>query len=333
MSRARILTFSLLALLATPVTAQFGQNIVQYDRYDWRYIQSPFFDIYFYGDDASLAEYAASVANDAYRQISDRLNWQIQKRISIMIYQSHADFQQTNVTFSYLYEGIGGFTELFKNRVVVPFEGSYDSFRHVIRHELVHALLNDMIYGGNVQSIISGRIRYAIPGWMNEGLAEYLASGWDANSDMYMRDLALHGDIVPIQQLGGLYSYRGGQSLWRFITGKYGQESIAEVFGRIKSTGNVERGIQAAIGADYELLTEQWKDYLKKQYWPDVAGRERIKDFAHAVTNHEKLENVYNIAPSISPDGSKLAILRNRHSTMEIVLISATDGRFLKQLI
>ncbi len=37
----------------------------------------------------------------------------------------------------------------FKNRVILPFEGSYALFRHVIHHELVHAVLNDMFYGGN----------------------------------------------------------------------------------------------------------------------------------------------------------------------------------------
>ncbi len=333
MSTVRILTLSALVFLAAPLVAQFGQNIVQYDRYDWNYIQSQYFDIYFYGDDPSLAEFVSEIANEAYRQISDRLNWQIQKRVSIMAYRSHTDFQQTNVIFSYMYEGIGGVTELFKNRVVVPFEGSYDAFRRVIRHELVHAVVNDMIYGGNVQSIVSGRIRYSIPLWMNEGLAEYLSGGWDANADMYMRDLALHGDIPPVQQLSGLYAYHGGQSLWRFITSKYGEESIAEIFSRIKMNSNVEQGIKAAIGADYKQLSEQWKEYLKKQYWPDVTGRDRIKDVAHQVTDHEELVNVYNIAPSISPDGSKLAIMRNNHGVMEIVLISATDGRFLKRLI
>ena len=333
MGSVRILTLSALVFMASPVVAQFGQNIVQYDRYDWNYIQSQYFDIYFYEDDLRLAEFVSEVANEAYRHISDRLNWQIQKRVSIMVYQSHADFQQTNVTFSYMSEGIGGVTELFKNRVVVPFEGSFGDFRHVIHHELVHALVNDMIYGGNVQSIVSGRVRYNIPAWMNEGLAEYLAGGWDTNADMYMRDLALHGDIPPVQQLSGLYAYRGGQSLWRYITAKYGEESIAEIFSRIKMNSNVERGIKAAVGADYEHLGEQWKEYLKKQYWPDVTGRDRIKDFAHPVTDHKKLDNVYNIAPSISPDGSKLALMRNNQGVMEIVLISATDGRFLKRLI
>ena len=325
--------FIIWAIFAVPVSAQFGQNIVQYDRYDWHYIQSPYFDIYFYGDNQALAEFTSEVADEAYQHISDRLNWELQKRVAIMVYQSHADFQQTNVTFDYLYEGIGGVTELFKNRVVVPFEGSNQDFKHVIRHELVHAIVNDMIYGGNVQSIISGRIRYAIPGWMNEGLAEYLAGGWDANSDMYMRDLAVHGDIEPINRISGYYAYRAGQSVWRFIARKYGEESIAEVFSRIKTHGNVQDGVNDALGENYSGLSDRWADYLKKEYWPDVVSRIRLKDMAYRVTNHEKLENTYNISPAISPDGSKLALMRNEYNTMEIVLISATDGRFLKRLI
>ncbi len=148
-----------LAIALDVAPAQFGQNTVQYDRYQWQYLQTTYFDIYFYGDDLVLPEYVSQVAEEAYRQISDRLNWQIQKRISIMVYQSHSDFQQTNVTFSYMVEGIGGVTELFKNRVVVPFEGSYADFHHVIRHELVHAVINDMVYGGNIQSLVNGTIR------------------------------------------------------------------------------------------------------------------------------------------------------------------------------
>ena len=75
---------SLALLLSRPLAGQFGQNIVQYDHYDWQYIQTPHFDIYFYGDDVSLAEFASAAATESYEQISDRLNWQLQKRVSIM---------------------------------------------------------------------------------------------------------------------------------------------------------------------------------------------------------------------------------------------------------
>ncbi len=212
----------------TLIFGQFGQNIVQYDKFDWEYIQSAHFDIYFTGNGAGHATFVAKEAESAFDNISKRMGWSLNERVSIIIYNSHNDFQQTNVLDTYMYEGIGGVTELYKNRVVVPYDGSHREFKHVIHHELVHAFINENIYGGNLQNLISSRIKFMIPGWMNEGLAEYLSDGWSTNSDMWMRDLAINGgDLPDIYRLNGYLSYRGGQSVWRFIAQKWGEESFS----------------------------------------------------------------------------------------------------------
>ena len=52
----------------------FGQNKVQYREFDWSYIQSSHFDIYFYGEEQDLAEFTADIAEEAYEQISIHLN-------------------------------------------------------------------------------------------------------------------------------------------------------------------------------------------------------------------------------------------------------------------
>jgi hypothetical protein len=88
----------------------------------------------------------------------------LKHRVSIIIYNSHNDFQQTNVIGVYMREGIGGVTELYKNRVVIPFDGSNIEFKHVIHHELVHAFINDYIYGGSLKNRIQSSIRVGIPG-------------------------------------------------------------------------------------------------------------------------------------------------------------------------
>ena len=41
----------------------------------------------------------------------------------------------------YMEEGIGGVTELMKNRMVIPYDGSLQQFKHVIYHELVHVFI------------------------------------------------------------------------------------------------------------------------------------------------------------------------------------------------
>lgn len=313
--------------------AQFGQNKVQYSNFDWLFIRSPHFDVYYYGNNFEIAKYTADQAEIAYEQVSKHLRWTTAKPITIIVYNSHNDFQQTNVTWEYMVEGIGGVTELFKNRVVIPFEGSYAQFRHVIHHELVHAIVNDMIYGGNVQSIVSGKVKLRLPLWTSEGLAEFLSSNWDTKADMILRDLALNEDIPDVKYLDAYMAYKGGQSVWRFIADKYGRETIGEILIGMKKTQNAEKGFKKAIHLDFEGLTKKWHQYLKKEYWPDISDREELGDIAKQLTDHEKLKNYYNIAPSISPDGSRIAILSDRSGYADIYLIDAATGKPLERVI
>ncbi|HDY75804.1 MAG TPA: biopolymer transporter Tol, partial [Candidatus Marinimicrobia bacterium] len=324
----------ILALFSQGLPAQsFGQNKVQYKDFDWSIISSPNFDVYFYGDDPHLAEFTAEVAEEAHEQISKHLRWTLKKRVSIIVYHSHNDFQQTNVIWQYMREGIGGVTELFKNRVVLPFEGDYEQFRHVIHHELVHAILNDMIYDGNIQSIIAGRVKLRIPLWVNEGLSEYLSMNWDTKADMTMRDLSINEDMPTIEQLEYYMAYKGGQSVWRFIAEKYGREKIGEIINAMKLTQNTEKGFERALGMDFKDLTEQWHKYLKKEYWPDVAGMEEIEDVAKRLTNHKEQKNYYNVSPAVSPDGSKIAVLSDRSGYFDVFILNAIDGKEIKRLV
>ena len=324
----------ILFLIAEGLFAQsFGQNKVQYKEFDWSLISSPNFDVYYYGEDTQLAEFTAEVSEEAHEQISKHLRWTLKKRVSIIVYYSHNDFQQTNVIWQYMREGIGGVTELFKNRVVLPFEGDYEQFRHVIHHELVHAILNDMIYDGNIQSVITGRVKLRIPLWANEGLAEYLSMNWDTKADMTLRDLSINERMPTVKELESYMAYKGGQSIWRFIAEKYGREKIGEIITAMKMTQNAEKGIERALGMDYEDLTKQWHKYLKKEYWPDVVGRDEIEDIAKRLTDHKKEKNYYNISPAVSPDGSKIAVLSDRSGYFDIYVLDAIDGKEIRRLV
>ena len=187
----RLLALALLVALAAPASAQyfaFGKNRVQYDAPDWRYLQSEHFDVYFFerdhapGSGEVLAAYTAEAAEEAYDQVAALFNYDLARRVALLVYPSHNDFAVTNaVELPDYAEGIGGVTELYKNRIAIPFTGDWRDFRRVIHHELVHAVVNDVFYGGSVQSLLQRGLRFPIPLWFNEGLAEYSAQGWDTN--------------------------------------------------------------------------------------------------------------------------------------------------------
>ena len=329
MKRVALLLLSLLTL-AVAQDGNFGKNKVQYKPFRWSFIQTSHFDIYFYDGGAPIANFTAVAAESAYASISNTMRYQLNNRISIMVYNSHNDFQQTNVVGEYLEEGIGGVTELFKNRVVLPFEGSYRQFRHVIHHELVHAVMNDMFYGGSIQSIISNNIRLQLPMWISEGFAEYEALKWDTNSDMFMRDATINTYLPPIDNLGGYFAYRGGQSVWFYIANKYGEPKIAEILHRIKSLRNVDAGFKSSLGLTVDELSERWQKEQKVLYWPDVAKREDPEDFAVRMTNHTKENNFYNTSPSLSPQGDKIAFISDRDDYFDVYVMSTIDNTVTK---
>jgi len=319
-----------------PVYAQsttFGKNKIQYHDFDWYYIQTTHFDLYFDRGNEGLAAFAADAAESAYTSISRNFRYRITQRIPFIVYNSHNTFQQTNVISQFLEEGIGGVTELFKNRVVVPFEGDYKKFRHVIHHELVHAVINDMFYGGSIQSIIANNITLQLPLWFNEGLAEYEALGWDSNSDMFMRDATINEYLPPIRQLGGYFAYRGGQSVWNYIANKYGRDEIGEILNRIRGAHNLDQGFRGAIGMDVEELSEKWTKEQKVIYWPDIATRTNPADYSERLTDHKKENSFYNTSPSISPDGNKLAFISDRSEYFDVYLMNTVDGTVTRKLI
>jgi Tol biopolymer transport system component len=333
---AGLFIVTMVAGLASEAQAQyfsFGKNRVQYDNFDWQYVQSEHFDVYYYtSQNYGLANFTATSMEAALKQLHEDFDHQVADRIQVIIYDSHNDFSQTNVVpLPTDAEGIGGVTDAYKNRVTIPFNGNFSAFRSTLHHELEHAVINDMFYGGSVQSRLSGNA-LQIPLWFNEGMAEYTSIGWDTNTDMWIRDAIINDYLPPIPQLGGYFAYRGGQSLWNYIAEEYGRQKITEIIQTMKTQRSVERAFTRTTGYDIEELSEQWRDFYRERYLPEVANRESIGDFGELITERGKF-GTYNTSPAVSPQGDKIAMITNERGYFDVVVISALTGEKLKTVI
>lgn len=332
-----VLTIASFHGLVTSADAQpgsmFGKNKVQYRDFRWQYIQSPHFDVYFYQGGKDIAEFTAEEAERSLISIQRTMNYDITSRIAILVYDGHNDFQQTNAVGEFLPEGVGGVTELFKNRVVLPFEGSYDLFRHVIHHELVHAVANEMFTGGNYQTLLTGG-GMQIPSWMNEGLAEYESlRGLDIETDMYMRDATLNQNVPPLGNLGGYIQYRVGQTMYWYIATKYGPEKVGELLHRIKTSRDVERGFRSTFGLTVKEFNDKFQKALQVYYYPDIAKYKEPTEFAEAIADHKKLDNYINASPEVSPAGDLLAYISDRHDYYDIYVQSISRPNDVKRVL
>ncbi len=323
-----------LALVPAAFAQQFGQNKVHYVDFKWEYIESPHFNIYFTRGGYELAQFVAAEAESSVTSICASFHYQIDKRINIAVFNSHDDFQQNNIVAEYLPEGTGGVTELYKNRVVLPWEGDLALMRHVIHHELVHAVFDELFYGGSIQSIIEHNITFHIPTWFNEGMAQYQSlDHWEVASDQFLLDATINGYMPPIPYLNGYLDYPGGESVWHYIDVKYGHEKIGEVVNAVRATMSVNKGFERAIGLNLEQLSEKWQRYNRDQYFPEVALRQSFDQFAHRVTDHRVDGGSYNTSPVISPDGSEVAFITDRSGYFDVVMASTVTGRIVRTLV
>lgn len=336
-----LLTFLLVAFISTSALQEafsqyfvFGKNRVQYEQFDWRFIETDHFDIYYYdAKNYHLAQFTAEAVESGLKQLVNDLGSPLTDRIPVIIYDSHSDFSQTNVVrLPVDAQGIGGVTDKFKNRMTQPFMGDYADFRRTIQHELLHAYINDVYYGGSVQSIVQNNIQLVFPLWFEEGLAEYLAQGWDTQTDMYMRDAVLNNYLPPIQQLGGFFAYRGGQAFWYYIADQYGRPKINEIMQRIKTTQNVQQALVQSLGLSVEELSDRWREYWRQRYFPEVAERQTLSSVATQITTRAR-SGSYNTSPTISPRGDRIAMITNRRGVFDVVVVDASSGERLKTII
>jgi WD40 repeat protein len=292
----------------------FGQNQVQYDRFDWSTLATEHFLIYYYPEERAATLDAARMAERAYARLSRVLGHQFREKKPIVLFSSRTDFGQNNVTGD-LGEGTGGVTEAMRHRMLLNFTGDYKSFEHVLTHEMVHAFQYDIFARGKAGNGLQALAQFLPPLWFAEGMAEYLSLGpAGANTESWMRDAALNGKIPTIKELTDkpdkFFPYRFGHSLWTYIGQKWGDEVIGQIMNSVPTVG-VERAFRRELGVSFEGLGTEWREELQSRLLPQIGGMDRPRKFAQELFGEDKKESDIYLAPALSSDGKRIAFLAN----------------------
>ncbi len=334
---ALLLLILALPLYTSDAAAQFfGQNKVQYKRFRWAVLRTQHFDIHYYQGTEAAVNDAALMAERAYLRLSRVLHHELRARVPLVLYASHTDFEQTNITPELLGIGTGGVTEFLKRRVFLPFTGSYAELDHVMTHELVHAFQVDILFGEN-QGILGNPFAASIPVWFMEGMAEYLSIGSiDPNTAMWLRDASLEGYLIPVRTLsyvGDIRVYRFGQSIFQFIAEHYGVAKIGEILKKTRRLGSAERALEASTGLTMDVLSKKWTEAVRKEYLPQIVDHQNPSAIAMRLTNSERDLSNFNVAASVSPSGLQFVYISDRSMYNDVYLASALDGKVYKKLI
>lgn len=308
----------------------FGRNNPGYHAFTYDVLRTPNYDIYHNFKNDTVIDEIARMGEYWYNLHSAIFNDTLRIRNPLLLYENHADFQQTNVSSDIIDVGTGGFTEGLKNRVVMPVSFTYSQTNHVLGHELVHAFQYNMISADS----ITLRDFSKVPLWMIEGLAEYMSIGSiDPNTSMWLRDDILHKEFPSIEDLNKkpqYNPYRYGQAFWTFTARVWGDTIIAPLLKASARTG-YKAAFDSILGVDVKTFSGMWKTAT------EIHFKNLMKDSVEVLTGRRlipaKNSGDYNISPVISPNGRYVVFLSEKDVfTMDLFLADVEKGRIVSKL-
>lgn len=323
-----LLVFS---FFVTEVSAQyFGRNKVLYKNFDFKVSQTPNFEIYNYLQNNAVKNRFAQLTEQWYSMHQAVLRDTFQERNPLIVYNHHAEFQQTRAIEGQIDVGTGGVTEAFKNRVVMPFMESNAQTDHVLGHELVHAFQYHLVIDSLSLNALNN-----LPLWMVEGMAEYMSTGYqDANTAMWLRSAVANNKLPTLKDLTNrpdlYFPYRWGEAFWAYVTGLYGDTVIRRLFVETARRGYPD-ALKRVLRVDEKTFSQQWQEAIRNAYAPYQKNTQQTPTGNHLIG--KKNAGELNIVPSISPDGKYVAFWTEKNLfSLDLYIADAATGKVIERV-
>jgi Tol biopolymer transport system component len=324
-------------VLSAPAVHGFGKNKIVYQRFDWQVYRSIHFEIFYYPEEEEFLDQMISYAESAYDKVSKALEHEptaadgSSRKIPLIFYRTHGEFEQTNISLAEIPEAVGAFAEPFQNRIVLPIDGPPDEVYKLLVHELTHIFEFSILYGDSLRRTL----RSSPPLWIMEGLASYIAEDESNIDKMVIRDAVVNNIIPPVEELTQLsfLNYRYGNAIFDYINEDFGAAGIRNFlfeYRKVLLTNSVRKAIRDAFGIELDEFNRRFNKYLRRKYFPVLMEKDEPADYG--VEIGLKKRGRFTFSPTLSPSGELVAVLATPKEELDVLVLSANDGKVLRNL-
>ncbi|MDQ3290380.1 MAG: hypothetical protein M3Q05_03720 [Bacteroidota bacterium] len=303
----------------------FGKNRIQYKSFNWQFYSTQNFNVYFYSGGKQAAINTAEYAEKELKRITSIIGYYPYSKTTLILYNSIADLRQSNIGLNDDRYQTGGETMFLKNKVELAFDGTQTRFKKNISYNITMLLLNDMMYGGSLKEVLQSSYLLKLPDWFITGAATYITEGWNVDMDNYMRDMVTKTKNKKPEALFVRNQQLAGQSVWNYITERYGYTSIQNILNLTRITRDVEIGISSSLNIPYRRFVRDWSNYYL-QMNSITSTRLNTVDANRQLFKKNRKDNIYS-EPVFTPNGTKLAYVENDRGQYEIKLYDIAKRR------
>ena len=302
--------------LGQGINTVFGQNKIQYKSFEWFYYDSKNFRIYYYLGGQELAKFTVQDAENSLTTICQSLEYSIDGKIEILVYNTYHDMLQSNVALDNVTFQPGGTATIKNEKIPIYFDGSHKNLHLQIKKGTANVLVNQVINGTTLPEMILNKNLSKKPLWLEHGLVEYLTQPWSIDDDDLLKELIQSKKIKNFAALTNYDVHLAGRSLWYYIASSYGKSAIPNFVYVARINKSIENACALSLGVSYKVLLQNWYDYHQQQYdyednlkqTPETSNQPTLTS-----TRNEKI-----IHAALSNNGEELAYLVQKNGKYKL---------------
>ncbi|MBS1567297.1 MAG: hypothetical protein JST39_23140 [Bacteroidetes bacterium] len=302
-------------------SVEFGKNRLQFKKFKWQYFQTENFNSYYYENGLPLGKYVAQLAEKELPDIEGFLEYGLQRRANIVIYNSFNDMEQSNIGLSLDWQTTGGITKLVNNKVIVYYTSDHENLRRQIRSGIARILLDNILFGDDLGEFAANQALLDLPKWLTDGYVDYAAENWSTDLDDQLKSAILSGNYRNFYQFAFEQPLLAGHSFWQYIAERYKKENVTYFLYLARVYRNLNNASNRIAKKKFKAVLADFMQYEQDKYDKDIrARRNQPKGNIQNTENVDAEHKYFHYSPNPAPRSQTYAIGEFIKGKYEVIL-------------
>lgn len=299
---------------------EFGKNRVQHTKFKWSFYQSPNFNVHYNINGLELAKFATQVAEEELPTLEDFIEFGIQRRINIVLYNNFNDYKQSNIGIGLDIPNAGGLTKLVNNKMVVYYNGDHNDLRRQIREGIAKVLVESMLFGDDLGEFAQNQALLDLPKWMTDGYISYAAENWSTKLDNELKSAMIGADYKSFYHFAYEQPRLAGHAFWYYIEEKYRRENVTYLLYLSRIYKNVNRATQTVAKKKLKDVLKDFMLYNRDKYFKDIRARRNVPSGRLTVPKEIGKNDYFRFQANPNPKSFTYAVVEYRKGQTRVIL-------------
>lgn len=302
-------------------TVEFGKNRVQYRKFKWQYYQTPNFNTYFYENGQTIANYVAQIAEKELPGIEQFVEYGMQRRANIVLYNHFNELQQSNIGLSLDWQTTGGTTKLVNNKMIVYFTSDHYHLRRQIRQGIARTLVDNVLFGDDLGEFAANQALLDLPKWLVDGYVDYVAEEWSPELDDQLKYALLSGEYRNFYQLAFDKPSLAGHAFWYYMSEKYKKENVTYFLYLARVYRNLNSASQRIAKKKFKEVLREFMTENEEKYYKDIRSRRNFpKGTVSVVEEVKNNRDFFRFTANPQPRSQTYAVVEYKNGQYQVVL-------------